>query len=257
MVDGDRKDLGRISINNVSKEFITGDEERVEAVKDASLEVSPGEFVSIIGQSGCGKTTILRMIAGLEVPTTGEIVVDGEVVKDPGYERGYVFQNSELFDWLTVEKNIAFGLKARGVYKEHKDEVQTYIDMVGLQGFENTLPLQLSGGMAQRVSLARALINHPKVLLLDEPLGALDSFTRTSMQNEIHKLWEKERITMLMVTHDVDEALYLSTRIAVMSPRPCHVDELVDVDLPWPRDRDSAEFIRLRNHILARLDARS
>ena len=231
MVDNQKK--GAISIRNLKKEFLTPEEELITAVEDMSLEIEAGDFVSFIGQSGCGKTTILRMIAGLETPTSGEVYVDDEKVTGTGYERGYVFQNSELFQWLNVEKNIAFGLKARGIYKEHKDEVEKYIEMVGLKGFEKSLPRQLSGGMAQRVSLARTLINHPKVLLLDEPLG----------------------ITMVMVTHDVDEALYMSTKIAIMSPRPCKVQELVKNDLPWPRNRDTDEFKELRHHILDAMHA--
>lgn len=253
MVDNRKK--GAISIRNLKKEFLTPEEELITAVEDMSLEIEAGDFVSFIGQSGCGKTTILRMIAGLENPTAGEVYVDNEKVTGTGYERGYVFQNSELFQWLNVEKNIAFGLKARGIYKEHKDEVEKYIEMVGLKGFEKSLPRQLSGGMAQRVSLARTLINHPKVLLLDEPLGALDTFTRTALQKELINIWKEQGITMVMVTHDVDEALYMSTKIAIMSPRPCKVQELVKNDLPWPRNRDTDEFKELRHHILDAMHA--
>lgn len=253
MVDNQKK--GAISIRNLKKEFLTPEEELITAVEDMSLEIEAGDFVSFIGQSGCGKTTILRMIAGLETPTAGEVYVDNEKVTGTGYERGYVFQNSELFQWLNVEKNIAFGLKARGIYKEHKDEVEKYIEMVGLKGFEKSLPRQLSGGMAQRVSLARTLINHPKVLLLDEPLGALDTFTRTALQKELINIWKEQGITMVMVTHDVDEALYMSTKIAIMSPRPCKVQELVKNDLPWTRNRDTDEFKELRHYILDAMHA--
>ena len=249
------KKIGSISIKNLKKEFLTLEEEKITAVENMNLEVEAGDFVTFIGQSGCGKTTILRMIAGLETPTEGEITVDGELVKGTSYERGYVFQNSELLEWLNVEKNIAFGLKARGIYKEHKQDVQKYIDMVGLHGFEKSLPRQLSGGMAQRAALARAMINHPKVLLLDEPLGALDTFTRNAMQKELTKLWNNQNITMVMVTHDVDEAINMSTKIAVMSPRPCHVQELIVNSLPWPRQRESEEFRSLRHHILTVMNA--
>lgn len=256
MVDNQKK-AGAISLKNLKKEFLTPEEESITAVENMSLEIEAGDFVSLIGQSGCGKTTILRMIAGLEIPTEGEVFVDNEKVNGTSYQRGYVFQNSELFQWLNVEKNIQFGLKARGIFKENQDEVQKYINMVGLNGFEKSLPMQLSGGMAQRVSLARTLINHPKVLLLDEPLGALDTFTRTALQKELINIWKEQGITMVMVTHDVDEALYMSTKIAIMSPRPCNVQELVINDLPWPRNRDTEKFRELRHHILDVMHAES
>ena len=244
---------GAIAIRGLKKVFVSQSEERLTAVSDFNLDVEPGAFVTFGGRSGCGKTTVLRMIAGLEAPTEGTVSVDGSLVTGTSSERGYVFQSSELFEWLTVEKNIAFGLKARGIYREHKDEVRRYIELVGLKGAEKYLPMQLSGGMAQRVALARAMINHPRVLLLDEPLGALDSFTRAAMQNELIRLWRQEKITMVMVTHDVDEAVYMSTKVAVMSPRPCHVQEVIVNNLPWPRKRGGSEFAAMKNHILETL----
>jgi ABC-type nitrate/sulfonate/bicarbonate transport system ATPase subunit len=244
---------GAIAIRGLKKVFVSQSEERLTAVSDFNLDVEPGAFVTFVGRSGCGKTTVLRMIAGLEAPTEGTVSVDGSLVTGTSSERGYVFQSSELFEWLTVEKNIAFGLKARGIYREHKDEVRRYIELVGLKGAEKYLPMQLSGGMAQRVALARAMINHPRVLLLDEPLGALDSFTRAAMQNELIRLWRQEKITMVMVTHDVDEAVYMSTKVAVMSPRPCHVQEVIVNNLPWPRKRGGSEFAAMKNHILETL----
>ncbi|MGN0837554.1 MAG: ABC transporter ATP-binding protein [Pyramidobacter sp.] len=244
---------GAIAIRGLKKVFVSQSEERLTAVSDFNLDVEPGAFVTFVGRSGCGKTTVLRMIAGLEAPTEGTVSVDGSLVTGTSSERGYVFQSSELFEWLTVEKNIAFGLKARGIYREHKDEVRRYIELVGLKGAEKYLPMQLSGGMAQRVALARAMINHPRVLLLDEPLGALDSFTRAAMQNELIRLWRQEKITMVMVTHDVDEAVYMSTKVAVMSPRPCHVQEVIVNNLPWPQKRGGSEFAAMKNHILETL----
>ena len=244
---------GAIAIRGLKKVFVSQSEERLTAVSDFNLDVEPGAFVTFVGRSGCGKTTVLRMIAGLEAPTEGTVSVDGSLVTGTSSERGYVFQSSELFEWLTVEKNIAFGLKARGIYREHKDEVRRYIELVGLKGAEKYLPMQLSGDMAQRVALARAMINHPRVLLLDEPLGALDSFTRAAMQNELIRLWRQEKITMVMVTHDVDEAVYMSTKVAVMSPRPCHVQEVIVNNLPWPRKRGGSEFAAMKNHILETL----
>lgn len=241
-------------MGGLTKEFVRDDGERTLAVGGVDLEVPAGGFVSLVGRSGCGKTTVLRMVAGLEHPTSGSVLVDDVPVVGPTPECGFVFQGSELYEWLTVEQNIAFGLKARGVYKGHEDEVRSYIERMGLTGFEDALPLHLSGGMAQRVALARALVNHPKVLLLDEPLGALDSFTRRAMQDELIGLWESEHVSMIMVTHDVDEAIHMSSQVAVMSPRPCEVVEVVDNPLRKTYEGDSPEFIEMRRHIRSLLE---
>ena len=177
---------GHLEIINVTQIFNDG-EKSVTALNDFSLDVQPGEFISFIGPSGCGKSTLLRIVSALDRPTSGKIILDGKEIVKPGKDIGMAFQQSNLFPWLSIEENIAFGLKARGEYKEHKQEVSDFIDVVGLKGFEKSFPYQVSGGMAQRASLARSLVGHPKVLLLDEPLGALDAFTRMTMQDEILK----------------------------------------------------------------------
>ncbi len=242
--------LGKIEIKNVFKQFTSPAGEVIVALNHLNFTVESGEFISLIGPSGCGKTTLLRLIAGLAETTDGEIYLDGQKVTGTSYERGFVFQNPELFKWMNIEKNVAFGLKARSVYKEKKEDVQKYIDLVGLRGFEKSYPHHLSGGMAQRVSLARALINHPRVLLLDEPFGSLDTSTRSTMQQELVKIWSDNRMTMAMVTHDVDEAVFLSTRIVIMTSRPAQVKEIIVNDLPRPRERNAPSFMEMRNKIL-------
>ena len=219
---------------------------------DITLRVRPGEFVSVLGSSGCGKSTLLRLIAGLDSDYSGEIRVAGERVKDTSLERGIVFQDHRLFPWLTASQNILAALRNAPLSaKEKREAVAEHIALVGLNGFENAYPHQLSGGMAQRVAIARGLVNRPRVLLLDEPFGALDALTRARLQNELQRIWERERITMILVTHDVDEALYLGDRIVTMAPRPGRVKRIVDVALPRPRQRSDPRFIRLRDEVLA------
>lgn len=244
--------VGEIQISHVGQSFENPDPEgdRVVALNDVDLTIQPGSFVSLIGPSGCGKTTLLRAIAGLNPAETGAVYLDGEKVTGPSYERGYAFQQANLFPWLNIRNNIAFGLKARGIYKSHKQDVEDYIDLVGLRGFEKSYPHQLSGGMKQRASLARALVGHPKVLLLDEPLGALDAFTRMNMQDEILKIWKEHQMTMVMVTHDVEEAVYLSDQVVIMSARPARVEKVIDIKLPRPRDRQTQIFFEYKNEIL-------
>lgn len=242
-----------IDIKAVNRTYIDTNEHTVEALKDINLSIKRGEFVSIIGPSGCGKTTLLRLLAGLDVPEAGTILLEDEEIKGPDPDRGYVFQQSSLFPWLTVEKNIASGLKARKVYKQNKNEITHFIQLIGLEGFEKSFPHQISGGMAQRVAIARSLINHPVALLLDEPMGALDAFTRADLQDKLLELWEKNATTMILVTHDVDEALYLSDRIVIMSPRPGKISEILDVSLNRPRQRNSPDFTELRSSILEKL----
>jgi NitT/TauT family transport system ATP-binding protein/sulfonate transport system ATP-binding protein len=242
-----------LKIDAVNRIYIDDKDHTVEALRDIHLAVRRGEFLSIIGSSGCGKTTLLRLIAGLDTPESGELVLDGEKITEPGPQRGYVFQQGSLFPWLTVEKNIASGLKARGIYKENKAEVARYIELIGLKGFAQAFPHQISGGMAQRVAIARALINNPAVLLLDEPMGALDSFTRADIQDKLLELWKKNRTTMILVTHDVDEAIYLSDRIVIMTPRPGEIKEIMAVNIPHPRHRGGVEFLSLRRDILEKL----
>ncbi len=242
--------VGKIDIKNVSKSFINPDKTKVTALNDITLSIEPGSFVSLIGPSGCGKTTLLRAISGLSLADGGEICVDDIPVQGPGADRGFAFQQSNLYPWLTIRQNIAFGLKARGIYKEKQKDVDEYIEMVNLKGFENSYPHQLSGGMNQRASLARALVGKPKVLLLDEPLGALDAFTRMNMQDEILKIQHYHGITMIMVTHDVDEAVYLSDKVVIMTPRPAKVEKIINIELARPRARGSYNFIQYRTKIL-------
>lgn len=237
--------VGNIEIHNVNKSF-----DDVHVLNDFSLNVKPGSFVSLIGPSGCGKSTLLRIIGGLEKQYDGTVILDGERVTRAGSDRGFAFQGSNLFPWLTVQGNVAFGLKARKIYKEKKQDVMDIIKLVGLSGFEDSYPHQISGGMQQRASLARALVGHPKVLLLDEPLGALDAFTRMNLQDEILRIKNENNMTMLMVTHDVDEAIYMSDRVVVMSARPSRVEAVIDIDLPRPRVRVQDTFSLYRNKIL-------
>lgn len=244
--------VGAIKIKNVYKKFENPDPtgEDIAALNGLSLDVEPGTFVSLIGPSGCGKSTLLRLIGGLDTPTKGELFLDEEKITKAGEDRGFAFQGSNLFPWLTVWDNIAFGLKARHIYKDKKEDVAEYVKLVGLEGFEKSYPHQLSGGMNQRASLARALVGHPKVLLLDEPLGALDAFTRMNLQDEILNIWQNNQMTMIMVTHDVDEAIYMSDKVIVMSGRPSKVEAVVEIDLPRPRARNRDTFQVYRTKIL-------
>ena len=238
----------QINIKGVKKQFRI-DNKEVDILKDINLEFKQGEFISIVGASGCGKSTLLRMISGLESITEGEITLEEKSVSGPSLDCGMVFQESRLFPWLSVEKNIEFGISEKITNSEKKKLVQDLIDLVGLKGFENALPKQLSGGMQQRVSIARGLINNPKVFLMDEPFGALDAITRINMQNEVLRIWEAEKKTMILVTHDIDEAIYLGDKIVVLSSRPGTVRKVIHVDLPRPRDRSGVDFIRIRKEI--------
>lgn len=242
--------VGEIKVAGVVKRFPQQDAPDVVALSGINLTIKAGEFVSFIGPSGCGKSTLLRLIAGLNGADEGKLYIDDEEIRGPSYERGLVFQNPMLFPWLNIHDNVAFGLKARRIYKQKKTEVDKFIDLVGLATFHKSYPHQLSGGMAQRASLARALVNHPKVLLLDEPLGALDAFTRMNMQDELIRIWQERQTTMIMVTHDVDEAIYLSDRVIVMTPRPAKIESCIEVKLSRPRARSNSEFLHLRSKIL-------
>jgi ABC-type nitrate/sulfonate/bicarbonate transport system ATPase subunit len=246
---GDNK-TGTIRIEGLNKSFPQTDGPDLVVLNNINLEFNPGEFISLIGPSGCGKSTLLRIIAGLLQSDSGKLYLDGEEILAPGYERGLVFQDPTLFPWKTIYENIAFGLRARKVYKEEKHNIPAFFKLVGLEGFEKSYPHHLSGGMAQRASLARALVNNPKVLLLDEPLGALDAFTRMNMQDEILKIWDERRMTTVMVTHDVDEAIYMATHIVVMSARPAKIEKIIKVEIGRPRRRDDPDFLKLRAKIL-------
>ena len=223
---------------------------RTQALDSLSLDIQPGELVSLIGPSGCGKSTLLRLVAGLDAPDSGALWVGAEPIEQPNAARGLVFQDPNLFPWLTVRGNIEAGLVARSVLREKRSEVDDFMRLVGLESFAGSYPHHLSGGMAQRVALARALINHPKILLLDEPLGALDAFTRMRMQDEVLRLWEARGTTILLVTHDIDEAIYMSDRIVIMTPRPGRIEQSIDINLERPRQRNSPDFLRLRSAIL-------
>lgn len=243
-----------LKLDNVSKSFAKIENDEVtHALNEVDLTLHSGEFVSLVGPSGCGKSTILRLIAGLIVPTTGTVSVDGKPVTKPSPERGMVFQKPTLFPWLTVEKNIAFSLRMQGTLKGNEDRVHRMLDVIGLDAFKDDYPDQLSGGMAQRVALVRSLINEPDILLLDEPLGALDAFTRMNMQDEILKIWYEKKQLAIMVTHDVDEAIYMGTRVLVMDANPGRIVEDIHIDQTYPRDRSSASFVEYRNRILNRL----
>ena len=243
-----------LKLDHVSKSFAKVESDEVtHALDDVSVTMESGEFISLVGPSGCGKSTILRLVAGLITPTLGAVTVDGKEVDGPSPDRGVVFQKPTLFPWLTVEKNIGFSLEMQGKLKGNEHKVQRMIDVIGLQKFKDDYPGQLSGGMAQRVALVRTLINEPEILLLDEPLGALDAFTRMRMQDEILSIWREKKQLALMVTHDVDEAIYMGTRVLVMDANPGRIVADIKIDEPFPRDRSSDEFIKYRVDILNRL----
>jgi len=210
--------------------------EDVDAVKDVSLEFPTGEFVAILGPSGCGKTTLLNMVAGFVAPTHGEIRLNDREIRGPGPDRGVVFQSFALFPWKTVLDNVSFGLKMRGVPKTDRDRIAAeHVALVGLQGFEHRYPHELSGGMQQRVGVARVLANHPDLMLMDEPFASVDAQTRMTLQEELTRIWELKHPTILLVTHDVEEAIFLATRVVVLTPRPGSIREVVPIDLPRPR----------------------
>ncbi|OZI50616.1 ABC transporter ATP-binding protein [Bordetella genomosp. 4] len=216
------------------------------------LNVRSGEFVAVVGASGCGKSTLLRLILGLDDHYEGHITLGGTPVQGTGRERGIVFQDHRLFPWLTVEQNIAVGLRnSPHTAAQKRDLVAEHVALVGLEGFERSYPHQISGGMAQRVAIARGLVNRPRVLLLDEPFGALDALTRARLQTELQRIWEKERITMILVTHDVEEAVFLGDRVVIMQPHPGRIRRIVPVPLAHPRNRSDPRFIRIRDDVLS------
>jgi len=218
-----------------------------------SLALEPGEFVALLGPSGCGKSTLLRLVAGLEAPRGGQILADGRPIVGPDPSRVVVFQDPTLYPWRTVGDNVALGLEARGLLRSQGHRVNAALELVGLSGFAKAYPHQLSGGMAQRAALARALVNDPRLLILDEPLGKLDSLTRLAMQGELLQLWRRAGFSVLLVTHDIEEALFLATRVVVLSDRPARIIEELAVDRPYPRHRDDPALVALRQRILDRL----
>ena len=240
-------------LKNIRKVFISKNEDGKEVISidDASFTVADGEFVSIIGPSGCGKTTLLRIVAGLETQTSGDVLVNGEPVQGPSPKRGMVFQEYSLFPWKSVIDNVAFGLRMQGIGKqEAREKAREYLDLVGLSEFAASYPNALSGGMKQRVAIARALANDPDVLLMDEPFGALDAQTRNTLQNELLRICKEEKLTVIFVTHSVDEAVYLSDKIIILSARPATVAKEIPIDLPKPRDRTRSTENAIRNDIL-------
>jgi ABC-type nitrate/sulfonate/bicarbonate transport system ATPase subunit len=259
-------DKVKISLRDVSRTFLSPRGEKIEALRNINLEVEDefasdgrdiGEFRVLLGPSGCGKSTVLRMIAGLDFPTSGEVVVNGKHVHGPGKDRGMVFQKYTSFPWLTVSENIAYGMKINGVAaEERRDTVAKLVKAVGLSGFENSYPTSLSGGMQQRVAIARTLAVRPEVILMDEPFGALDAQTRADMQELLLQMWTESGNTVLFVTHDVEEAIYLADRIFIFSARPGTIVEDLPVPFGRPRDpgiRQTHEFQELQQHVLAAL----
>ncbi|ACF00105.1 ABC transporter related [Rhodopseudomonas palustris TIE-1] len=244
-----------VSFRNVHKYFqLNG--AHLHAVNGFDLSIAEGEFVAIVGGSGCGKSTLLRLLVGLDRDYQGDILIDGLPLPGIGSDRGIVFQEHRLFPWLTVEQNIALGVINDGLSKaELATSLAEHIALVGLRGFEKALPHQLSGGMAQRVAIARGLVASPRILMLDEPFAALDALTRHQMEDELHRIGATRNVTTVLVTHDVEEAIYLADRVVVMTPRPGTIREIVAVDLPRPRDRTAPAFLDLRKSILRLLTA--
>lgn len=247
--------MGSVEIKDLTRLFTRDDGGIVQAIGGVSLSISDDEFISFVGPSGCGKTTLLRIIAGLDQASGGTILVDGRQISGTSPMVGMVFQEYSLFPWRNVLDNVAFGPQMRGIAKkERRDIARMYVSLVGLEQFEKSYPYELSGGMRQRVAIARALANDPDLLLMDEPFGALDAQTRNKMQVELLSIWERSKKTILFVTHSVDEAVFLSDRIVVMSPRPGKIRSVVQVTIPRPRDRTAPEFAQLRREVLALID---
>jgi len=222
----------------------------LEVLRDIDLEIAAGDFVAILGPSGCGKSTLLRLVAGLDRPREGTILADGVPIEAPDPSRVVVFQDPTLYPWRTVAGNVSLGLEARGLLKTHRGRIDAALRLVGLESFAQAYPHQLSGGMSQRAALARALVNDPRLLILDEPLGRLDQLTRMTMQGEIVSLWRNAGFTVLLVTHDVEEALLMAQRVVVMSERPARIRDVIDVDRPYPRHRDDPALVALRHRAL-------
>ena len=253
--------MSSVSIQAVSRTFEGRQGQRTHALLPVDFEVRDNDFVTILGPSGCGKSTLLRIVAGLDHATSGRVLLDGVPVEGPGADRGMVFQSYTLFPWLTIEQNIRFGLRERGMPEaQQKERAAYFIAKVGLRGFEQHFPKQLSGGMQQRTAIARALANDPKILLMDEPFGALDNQTRVLMQELLLGIWEAERKTVLFVTHDIDEAIFMANRVAVFSARPGRIKTELAVDLPHPRHytiKASPEFMDLKARLTEEIRAES
>ncbi|MFG1268806.1 ABC transporter ATP-binding protein [Xanthobacter sp. DSM 14520] len=243
---------GHLEFRNVSKTYALPGRPLVNVLSHVSFDVEPGAFVTIVGPSGCGKSTLLRLVVGLDEDYRGDILLNGRRITGTSLTRGIVFQDHRLLPWLTLEQNIGLSLEnSDWSQKEKAEAVAEHIALVGLSGFQKAYPHELSGGMAQRGAIARGLASRPEILLLDEPLGALDALTRVHLQAEIQRIWETDGTTMILVTHDVEEAVYLSHRVVVMSANPGRVVEDLTIDLPFPRDRADADFVALKRRILA------
>jgi NitT/TauT family transport system ATP-binding protein len=242
----------KISVRDIRKTFQLKGEEFV-ALERVNLDIADNEFVTVVGPSGCGKSTLMNILAGLETPTSGQALVDGTDVSGPGPERGVIFQQYALFPWLTVRKNVEFGLKVAGLPRaQRRERADHFIRMVGLEQFADALPKMLSGGMKQRCAIARAYAVNPSILLMDEPFGALDALTRVKLQEQLLDTWSREKRTVMFITHDVDEAVFLANRVIVMAARPGRIYDVIDVNLPYPRTEDvrlSPEFADLRNRV--------
>ena len=248
------KNQEKIKIQNIKKTFEGGT--KVVALENLNIDINENEFAVILGPSGCGKSTLLYLLAGFEKPTSGKIFLDGKIIKNPSPNRGFVFQDFALYPWKTVLKNITFGLELKGIQKKDAaKKSMEYIRMVGLEGFEHAYPHTLSGGMKQRVGIARALVYDPEVLLMDEPFGALDAQTRKQMQMELEKIWEKTKKTVVFVTHSVIEAVYLADRVFVMTARPGKLKGIVEVNLPRPREYTDENFLKVREKVLEILES--
>lgn len=245
------ENIGQIKIKSLKKSFFNNGN-NVLVLSDIEFQVNQGEFVTIIGPSGCGKSTLLKIISGLDKGDEGSVKLSGQEISHPSQDKGFIFQEHRLFPWLTVEKNIAADLSLKNA--EVRSKVNEMIDLVRLNGFERAYPKQLSGGMSQRVAIARTLLRNPQVLLLDEPFGALDAFTRSHMQESLLEIWRQNKTTMLLVTHDIDEAVFLSNRIIVMDAHPGRIKTIIPIDLPYPRNRVGSSFQELRTLVLKELE---
>lgn len=242
---------GEVTVRDLSKSF-TLNGQRLSVLRNLQLDIRNGEALAIVGPSGCGKTTLLRILAGLDTPDAGEVLIDGHPVRGVGTERAIIFQEPRLLPWLTVLGNVSFGLTVRGLTQsEAEARARHYIRLVGLADFEAAYPRQLSGGMAQRVGIARALTVQPEILLLDEPLGALDAMTKLTMQEELARIWRDEKVTMVLVTHDLEEAIYLADRVLVLPKDKASGPRLIDIEIARPRDRSEHQFVAMRKRLMA------
>ncbi|MFP5114953.1 ABC transporter ATP-binding protein [Bacillaceae bacterium C204] len=240
-----------VSVSSVHKAFIK-QQRKTQVLLDINFQVKQGEFVTIIGPSGCGKSTLLKLIAGLDNEYEGAIKINNQEIAGPSIKQGFIFQEHRLFPWLTVEKNIAADLSLKNpVVRKRVDEL---IEIVRLKGFEKAYPKELSGGMSQRVAIARALLRDPEVMLLDEPFGALDAFTRTHLQDVLLEIWQQKKTTMILVTHDLDESIYLADRVVIMSARPGQISNIIPIDLPHPRKRAGQSFQEFRQKVLSEFE---